>query len=358
MYTDSLERLEAAIIRRNPGIAPAIQPGLPAETVRKQLKRVGMVGQVDPIVELYSWHDGMTGSAPKQAQNLGFAPRTIHGPDLKAMDYLESLGHQVDRNAKIYGSLYFFNFESVIRSIKHWINFAHQNEGKARLVGRFVPFVAYSRTSQHLALDINPAADTRVVSLKTDSIVREAYPTFADFLQDAIAANEGDRLLSWLTAPGAAIELPPPAPLPVKTSAKSKKKAIPVGENVLGLRTDFSDEAAWESFRVKLAGSDDEVALALDVVSDPEFAGLTLKQLPKRLPESVEHSFAIIIDETTLTHADHAMVIVDLREKPGRSFRAALKALADVHDNLLTANMDFAEFADAVDADKIFRGFK
>src|SRR5262245_13402111 len=156
MYTDLFETLEAAIIRRNPGIAAAIQPGLPAESIRKQLKRVGILGQVDPIVELYSWHDGMTGRAPEQARNLGFAPPTIHGPDPKAMDYLESLGHQVDRNIKIYGSIYFFNFESVIRDVKQWIKFAHQNAGKARLVGRFVPFLSYSFSNQQLALDIDP----------------------------------------------------------------------------------------------------------------------------------------------------------------------------------------------------------
>jgi hypothetical protein len=358
MYTDLFEKLEAAIIRRNPGIATAIQPGLPAESIRKQLKRVGIVGEIGSIVELYSWHDGMAGSAPKQAQDLGFAPPTIHGPDPKAVEYLQSLGHQVDLNAKIYGSIYFFNFESVIRNIKLWIKFAHQNAGYARLVGRFVPFIAYSRTSQRLALDINPAADTRVVSLEADSKVHEAYPTFASFLRDAIAANESDRLLSWLTVPGAAIELPPPATLPVKSSAKTKRKTIPVNENVVALRTDFSDEAAWESLRAKLASPDDELAPALDLVSDPEFSGLTPKQLPKRLPESVEHSFAVMIDQTALTHGDHPILIVDLQEEPGRSFRAALSALAEVHDNLSTANMEFADFAGAVDADKIFRGFQ
>jgi hypothetical protein len=358
MYTDLLERLEAVVVRRNPGIAPAILPGLPAESIRKQLKRVGITGQVDPIVELYSWHDGMTGNVPKQAQNLGFAPPTIHGPDPKAMDYLESLGNQVDRNVKIYGSVYFFRFESVIRNIKLWNKFAPKKAGYARLVGRFVPFVTYSFAGQDLALDVSPAGNTRVVSVHGESAVHEAYPTFADFLHDAIAANESNRHLTWLTTPGRVIELPPPAGLPAKSSTKPKKKTIPATENVFALRTDFSDEAAWESFRVKLTSADDELAPVLDVVSDPEFSGLTPRQLPKKMPASAEHSFAVVVDQTALTHSDHPIVIVDLQEKPGRSFRAALSALAEVHDNLSTANMDFAEFAGAVDADKIFRGFR
>jgi hypothetical protein len=57
-------------------------------------------------------------------------------------------------------------------------------------------------------------------------------------------------------------------------------------------------------------------------------------------------------------HADHPVLVIDLQQKPSRSFRTTPAAFADVHDNLSTANMDFTEFAGAVDSDGIFREIK
>jgi hypothetical protein len=48
---------------------------------------------------------------------------------------------------------------------------------------------------------------------------------------------------------------------------------------------------------------------------------------------------------------------VDLFEEPGRAFRLIPSEMWAVENNLSIANMDFAEFADAVDADDVFRGF-
>ena len=49
--------------------------------------------------------------------------------------------------------------------------------------------------------------------------------------------------------------------------------------------------------------------------------------------------------------------MVDLWREPGREFRAVPAAVQAVENNLSIANMDFAEFAGAVDEDGIFRGF-
>jgi hypothetical protein len=43
-------------------------------------------------------------------------------------------------------------------------------------------------------------------------------------------------------------------------------------------------------------------------------------------------------------------------ENRGQAFRSTPPAFGEIHDNLSTANMGFAEFADAVDSDGIFRG--
>ena len=44
-------------------------------------------------------------------------------------------------------------------------------------------------------------------------------------------------------------------------------------------------------------------------------------------------------------------------DEPGRTFRVIPSEMWSVENNLSIANMDFAEFADAVDEDGVFRGF-
>ena len=198
MHTELFAELKAALMRRNPGIEPLLQPGLPADSIRKQLKRVGVKGNVDPIVELYSWHNGMRGQAAKQVYNLGFAPPTVTAPLAANVEFLRSLGHKVDPNLKVYGTFTFFDFESALRQIKLWKKFAHQSPLYARLVDRFVPFFTYSQTGQLLALDSDASANLRIISIqpenmKTDSWFRLAYSSLGEFLRDAILRQSDQR---------------------------------------------------------------------------------------------------------------------------------------------------------------------
>jgi len=52
-----------------------------------------------------------------------------------------------------------------------------------------------------------------------------------------------------------------------------------------------------------------------------------------------------------------AVLVVDLFEERGRSFRALLSQVQSVENNLSLANMDFSEFAESVERDGVFRGF-
>ena len=54
---------------------------------------------------------------------------------------------------------------------------------------------------------------------------------------------------------------------------------------------------------------------------------------------------------------DHPLLIVDLFEGSGREFRARPSQIQTIENNLSIANMDFQEFAEAVDQSGIFRGF-
>jgi hypothetical protein len=52
-----------------------------------------------------------------------------------------------------------------------------------------------------------------------------------------------------------------------------------------------------------------------------------------------------------------AVLIVEMNEEPGRSFRMVPREAWSVENNLSIANMDFSDFAYNVDKDGVFRGF-
>jgi hypothetical protein len=102
---------------------------------------------------------------------------------------------------------------------------------------------------------------------------------------------------------------------------KDRMKQIPQTENALVLRTDFSNQAAWEEIW------------------------------------NYSHTFIIVTDQTATSHPDHPLLIVDLYDSSGREFRAVPSQIQGIENNLSIANMDFEEFADSVHEDGIFRGF-
>jgi tetratricopeptide (TPR) repeat protein len=132
---------------------------------------------------------------------------------------------------------------------------------------------------------------------------------------------------------------------------------IPTTENSLALRTDFSDEAAWQSLCATITNPDADFTVNVDFVSDPKFDGLKAEQLPGQLAEDSPLTFAFVIDHIALVHPDHPILVVDLQHEPGRTFRVISSELWAVENNLSIANMDFEEFADAIDEDGVFRGF-
>ena len=65
-----------------------------------------------------------------------------------------------------------------------------------------------------------------------------------------------------------------------------------------------------------------------------------------------------VVDSTTMAHEEHPVAVLDLWHQPGRTFRVIPSQMWSVENNLSISNMDFFEFADAVDDDGIFRGFR
>ncbi len=79
------------------------------------------------------------------------------------------------------------------------------------------------------------------------------------------------------------------------------------------------------------------------------------------VPKDTRHSFVAVADRTAMTQRDHPLLLVNLNpyEEPrGATFRAVPSKLGGIATNLSLGNMDFREFAEAVGADGVFRGFR
>jgi hypothetical protein len=136
-------------------------------------------------------------------------------------------------------------------------------------------------------------------------------------------------------------------------------KAIPITTQALVLRTDFTDEAGWERVyaAITLPEPVDGFRAYVECVSDLAFEGITPQQVLDLLPADFPHTFLFIVDAQTLTHAETPVLVLDSAAERGRTFRVIPAAIWGVENNLTLANMDFKEFAEAVNADGIFRGF-
>ena len=135
------------------------------------------------------------------------------------------------------------------------------------------------------------------------------------------------------------------------------KRHRPATEHALVVRTDFTDDAAWEALCRTILEPVGAFRPYVDFVNDPAYDGSTTEHLLAHVPHASTNTFMFIVDRTTLSLPHHPILVMDVDTEPGRTFRVLPSKLWSVDNNLSIANMDFAEFADAVDPDGVFRGF-
>ncbi|RIJ69739.1 hypothetical protein D1871_21485 [Nakamurella silvestris] len=132
------------------------------------------------------------------------------------------------------------------------------------------------------------------------------------------------------------------------------------------VRTDFSDDRAWKKvcseasapvFDDPAATEEEPFYAMLDCVDDKRYQGLTVEDVVRLAPTSPDLTFIFLVDGKTLTDPEHPIVVVDLLDTPGRTFRVIPHEMWGVQNNLVLFNMDFVDFADSVDPDGVFRGF-
>jgi hypothetical protein len=136
-------------------------------------------------------------------------------------------------------------------------------------------------------------------------------------------------------------------------------KQLPQTENPLILRTDFSNSSAWEAIckESQRPVGTFRFRANIEFLDDVEYAGITKEQLLALVPESYNHTFIVIADPLAISHPDHPLLVIDLYGGSGNEFRAVPSQIQSIENNLSIANMDFEEFAEAVDEGGVFRGF-
>lgn len=136
-------------------------------------------------------------------------------------------------------------------------------------------------------------------------------------------------------------------------------KPIPLTENPLVLRTDFSNLSAWNNIcaLVRKPVGIFRFRANVDFLDDPEYDGLTPELLLGLIPNNYNHNFIVLVDQAALSLPEHPVLVMDLFENSGKVFRAIPSRVQAIENNLSIGNMDFDEFANAVDASGVFRGF-
>ncbi|MFE8950377.1 DUF6924 domain-containing protein [Streptomyces sp. NPDC007856] len=137
-----------------------------------------------------------------------------------------------------------------------------------------------------------------------------------------------------------------------------KRLPKPDDETLL-IRTDFSDEEAWQAVCTAITTpNEDEFLADLHIVDDPAYRDLTVDELASLAPE--DEYLLIVADRTALTAPGMPLLVLQLDEEDaqehGRDLRVVAEELWGIENNLRLANMDWWEFVDSADDDGVFLG--
>src|SRR5215475_14490533 len=104
------------------------------------------------------------------------------------------------------------------------------------------------------------------------------------------------------------------------------------------LRTDFSDEKAWDSARTVIEQPvEDEFLAYVSYVDDPAYGDLTPEQILALVPEEYDHAIVVVADRTALASPEVPFLVLDLAEERGRQVRVIAEELLSIENNLSIA---------------------
>jgi len=132
---------------------------------------------------------------------------------------------------------------------------------------------------------------------------------------------------------------------------------LPSTDDSFLIRTDFRDDSAWARLCAAVQEPVGDMRAYVACVNDRTVEDASVAQLVNELAHASK-SFFFVADRKTIDDAEHPILVVDLLQRPTRSFRVVPREAWGVENNLSLANMDFDEFAGAADDDGVFRGFR
>ena len=133
-------------------------------------------------------------------------------------------------------------------------------------------------------------------------------------------------------------------------------KRIPETPNALVLRTDFSNDEAWEDLRGVLGQLQHGLfSASCSFLSDRDFEALKEDAIPALIQPDSRHTFLFLADGRTFGHREMPLLAVDLFDEGRATFRVAAHSFGCVENNLSLGNSDFEDFIASLDGDGIFR---
>lgn len=138
---------------------------------------------------------------------------------------------------------------------------------------------------------------------------------------------------------------------------------LPETRSVPVVRTDFTDDAAWERIREKITEpTEDDFGADVDFVEDRALTGLDEAAIvvgyPRGYPHKYRHPVLFVVDAIAVSTPEHPVLVVNLNAGVDtRPFRALPRQVQSIQNNLSQANMDYDEFVTSADVDGVFRGF-
>ena len=135
---------------------------------------------------------------------------------------------------------------------------------------------------------------------------------------------------------------------------------LPRTDSSLLVRTDFASDTAWQQVSDDAQRENEDGFRAyIEKVSDPAFDGAGWQAIRAAVPVTDNGASVLYIaDNVTLRSPEHPILVVALGGGSGEPpFRTLPSELWAIENNLNIANMDWQEFAAAVDEDSVFRGF-
>lgn len=137
-------------------------------------------------------------------------------------------------------------------------------------------------------------------------------------------------------------------------TGSGRKVTLPATSATPLLRTDFSNDQAWQTLldAVRLR-SPDGFQANIDIFDDPKYSEVTAAQLHL---DPCRHAIVFIADVLSIVAPEFRILCIDARDR-NDSFRVTASEAWSVENNLSLGNMDFHEFKIAAGKDGVFRGF-